>query len=123
MMIYEYKCPNCQAHAESFTRADRITAHCQSCDSEQEFRRVFSISTQAVMQEHWNATVNKPISSHRQFVDELKRAAEVASLRTGMEHKYETIDSRDKEALGVTDEGVHESNRIRQKQGLPTFKI
>lgn len=123
-MIYEYKCPECKSRAISEKRADRIPGVvCQGCHTIQEFRRVFSINVAPVMQEHFNATVQKPISSNRQFVEELKRESERASLQTGMEHRYEPIDPTDKQGLGVTDEGIDQSNRIRQKQGLPAFKI
>jgi hypothetical protein len=76
----------------------------------------------SVLQAGFNPTLQRPISSHRQFRDELKRESERASEQTGMEHRYEPVDPTDKKKLGVTEQGIHESNVVRAKQGLPTFK-
>jgi hypothetical protein len=44
------------------------------------------------MHEHWNHSVGKPVSSMRQFKDDLARASERQSEVTGMEHRYVPVD-------------------------------
>lgn len=69
------------------------------------------------MQEHWNASVNKPIRSDAQFRSELSRASDEMSERTGTDHKFVPIDMGDKSACGVTDEGLDETAKRRHDSG------
>lgn len=120
MTMYSYKCRTCGATFDCTTRADSIGA----CTCGGEFRRDYSgIKFDRVMQEHYNQTTKTAISSNRQFDNELRRQSEIRSEELGMEHRFERVDPSDKKALGVTDEGIDQSNRIRREQGLPTFKV
>lgn len=124
-MIYAYQCRTCRYTVDASERGDSLgpcpgLPGAGGCTGE--LTRLFVIRTNAVMQEHYNPTTNTVISSDRQFSEELKRQSEIASARTGMEHRFEPVDPTDKKALGVTDEGIDASNRIRREQGLPTFK-
>jgi hypothetical protein len=128
-MIYAYKCRTCGLEVDYFQPMDTlgpcttaITTDSGTLKCPGELRRLFVVNMEPVMQEHFNATVNKPISSNRQFDDELRRQSERVSLYQGSEARFERVDPTDKAALGVTDQGIDESNRIRAKQGLPTFK-
>jgi hypothetical protein len=118
-MIYAYKCRTCGLTHDSKYRGDTLGA-CIGPDCTGELRRLFIIRTEAQMQEHWNKTLNRPISSNQQFDEALKRESDIVSLRTGMAHKFERVDPTDKAKLGVTDEGMDATNRQRHKQGLPT---
>lgn len=69
------------------------------------------------MMSHFNATTNSPISSQRQFDDKLKAMSHEATLYSGQEHQYESVDITDTKALGVTEEGLDHTNRARMKAG------
>lgn len=123
-MIYAYKCRRCGLQVDSEVRADTIGPCTRDypivCTGE--LTRLFVIRTDAVMQEHWNATTNSPISDGKKFDEEMRRQSDIQSERIGMAVQYERVDPTDKAALGVTDEGIDSSNKIRREQGLPTFK-
>ena len=126
MPTYEYACEACGhrdcvvvpiAEADDLPTTRHVT--CATCGHERAFRRRFAFSFQPPMHEHFNKAVSKPIHSMRQFKDELKRKSEEATLTTGIEHNYKPIDMADTAALGVTNEGIDESNRSREAQGAP----
>lgn len=116
-MIYEYKCRTCGAIATSRHRADTI-GPCDDPDCSGRLTRLYSISVKPGMQEHFNPTVGKHISSMRQFSDELKVASEEYTMRTGIEAKFVPHDPHDAKALGVTGEGLDTTNRERVAKGL-----
>lgn len=126
-MMYEYKCPECDQRYLTQYRGDRLDLfqvntseamrHDRTCTYNGKMVRVFSFSVAPMMQEHWNATVNKPIRSQQQFKDELKRMGEAASEYDGFEHDYQPVDPEDTKALGVTAEGLDATNRVRVKEG------
>jgi hypothetical protein len=66
------------------------------------------------MQEHWNHSVGQPIRTMRQFRDALARKSDEMTERTGVPHDYQPVDLSDREALGVTDEGLEETERRRR---------
>lgn len=119
MTLYTYRCPTCGTEAVSTERRDRLHQVCRGCGSMDPQRRVFGFAFKQPMAEHFNATVGKPVSSERQFADELKRAGERATIETGIEHNYKPVEWGDREALGVTGEGIAESNSVRAKRGDP----
>jgi hypothetical protein len=86
-------------------------------------KRLFIVRTEAMTHGHFNASLNTYVSGNRDFDEKLKRESERVSLYQGTEARFERVDPTDKKALGVTDQGLEESNRIRSKQGLPTFKV
>lgn len=118
MPIYEYKCPDCDAREVTTTRGNRLDRICRGCANPGPLRRVFGFSFPPMMHEHFNQSVGKPISSMRQYKDELKVKSEEATLRTGIEHRYVPKDM-DPASVDVTSEGIHESNLAREKQGEP----
>lgn len=82
------------------------TARCPDCGAFG-FKPFYgSVRFGAVMQSHFNVTTNTMISDPRQFDRELKRKAQVQHESTGIPHSYEQVDLHDREALGVTDEGL-----------------
>lgn len=122
-MIYSYKCKQCNHETDSKHRGDTLATHNIWCQCGGEYRRRFIIRTDAVIQEHFNNTLQRPISSNKQFDEALKVESARASLQTGMEHRYERVDPTDRKTLGVTEQGIDQSNRVRTAQGLPTLKV
>ena len=119
-IIFEYKCPECGHRVISHVRGDRLEADCDHCDPDgpvpRVFRRVFSVSVQRPMQEHFNHTVGKPISDPKQFARELRLKGEQYTAETGIPTNYQPVDMRDKEALGVTDAGLDETRRRQRNR-------
>lgn len=119
MPIYSYRCPTCRTEVSSTQRGDRLSRVCRGCGSTEPLKRVYGFSYQPGMQEHFNTTVGKPVSSMQKFADELARASDRASEQTGIEHNYKPVEWGDTQALGVTNEGIAESNAIRARRGEP----
>lgn len=117
-MIYTYRCPNCGAENYSTHNADGVRDPCRLC-RHVGLRRIYGFNFKPAMQEHFNQTVGKPVSSMRKFTDELKRASDQASIETGMEHRYAPLEYGDHQAFGATNEGIEESNRKRAAAGHP----
>lgn len=61
--------------------------------------------------------VGEHVHSRRQFADKLKAASDRQSARTGLAHNYVPIDLRDREACGVTDEGLESTARAEVAAG------
>src|SRR5688572_16350362 len=115
MPTYEYRCPECGQYASHFHAFDQSsTPHqCARCHMYPIDKIVSNFSIAAPMQDHFNTAVNKPISSMRTLKAELNRKSEELTERTGIPHNYQPVDLRDKEGLGVTDEGL-DSTYARQ---------
>ena len=118
-MIYTYRCPNCGHEEMSTQRGDRLNRVCAGCGSREPLRRVFGFSYREPMQPHFNNAVGRYVSSESDFGDELKRASETASMTSGIEHDYKPLEWGDHQAFGATNEGIHESNISRERQGAP----
>jgi hypothetical protein len=56
------------------------------------------------MQATFAPAVGKYVTNQRDFNNELKKASDVASENTGMEHRYVPIDMADRDATGRTEE-------------------
>lgn len=54
-------------------------------------RRVFEPFGFHRFPEHFNHSVGKPVSSSKQFTQELRRASEEATERTGVPHDYQPV--------------------------------
>lgn len=121
-MIYEYKCPVCGWRDTSTQRGDRLERVCVGC-GHRTLHRVFSVGVRRPMQEHWNPTVNAPVSSMRQFEDMLKAKSEEYTLRTGIEARFVPHDPQDAKALGVTNAGLDSTNKVRATKGLKPIVV
>lgn len=120
MPIYEYKCPVCGNRIPSTKRDNRLpTQVCITCGNRVEYKRVFGFALKPMMHSHFNRSVQKPISDMRQYRDELKRKSDEESARDGMERNYVPVDLGDTQSIGVSNEGIHESNIHRAKIGAP----
>lgn len=126
MPLYEYRCPKCDTPT-TITRSINnpeppprsVLVDCTRCRHLSRYTRRFTFSFRPPLAEHWNRALNKPIHSMRQFREELKRVSEEQTLATGIEHNYTPVDMADTEALGVTNEGIDESNIARSRAGEP----
>lgn len=122
--MFEYKCKNCGTHyTTSKNTGDRNPSPCTECDSLDDLVRVFSFSVAPVMQEHWNNSVDAPISSMTQYKEKLKQKSEEHSEYSGIEHRYEPVDIQDTKSLGVTGEGLDATNRVRRANGQRTIDL
>lgn len=81
--------------------------------------RYYTVPVVHLFSEHFNHTLNRPVSSSKDFDAGLKRAEEEASARLGFDQKFVRVDPSDKQALGVTDEGLE--NRVRQERKASYF--
>lgn len=124
MQIYAYKCPQCgQTYDTTDGPMDRLPLPCSVCEHPGPLHRSFQLQVQRPMLEHWNATLHKPISDMRQFKDGLKAQGEAAAEYTGIETDYQPIDPSDTKALGVTGEGLDETNRVRVREGKTAINL
>lgn len=111
MPLYEYECRSCGRTALSQERysKDQLTSAdtaCPNCLATGSFKRIFGFAFKRPMQEHFNNSVGKVIRTDAQLKSEFARLSDEAEKYTGNPHKFVPIDPHDKEALGVTDEGL-----------------
>lgn len=125
MRIYGYRCSECGTELDDTERADRIQRHCAQCGTETTHKRVFSVSVWRPMMQHMNATTGKPVSSMRQFNDQLKAMSDEATLRTGIDHKYEPVDPELPKRVVEQSQGVglESTNRARHASGRGEVKL
>ena len=122
MIIYGYKCPKCSQTYTSYERADRIEESCQVCNYSPLHRDFSGLAVHRPMQEHWNKTVDRPISSQRQFNAALREESDRLSRYTGVEQDLQPIDP-EQARMGVTEEGLESTNRVRVKRGMNPIKL
>lgn len=115
---YEYKCRSCEGRVRSDERGDRLDYPHANCDN-RTLVRVFGFSHKPSMEPHWNNAVGAPVSSMHQFKELLKIKSEEATAQTGIEHRFAPLEWGDHQAFGATGEGIEESNRLREKRGMP----
>lgn len=113
MPVYEYKCRECGQVYESQRRG--AEGECLRCPGQ--VKRVFGFSYVAPMQEHFNNSVGKVIRTDAQLKSEFARLSDEAEMYTGNPHKFVPIDPHDKEALGVTDEGLASTHDQQVAEG------
>lgn len=71
------------------------------------------------MQEHFNNAVGAPVSDMGRFKALLRQRSDEATERTGIEHRFVPVDMHDSQAVGATNEGIHETNIKRSRIGAP----
>lgn len=127
-MRFSYLCDECGNEYIDVVRVCvgevHPSASCPFCDGTMR-RAITGIQIVQGMQPHFNVSLGKPISSNAQFRSELTRKSDEMSAITGAEHRFVPVDLNDKKALGVTDEGLDTTARMRRETGLdsPTRKI
>ena len=114
MPTYTYRCPWCNNEWDRFFPFDEsdTPVYCSydGCHAE----KVLSIGAfHRSMPAHYNMSVGKHVSNIREFKDDLKRASETASQRTGIAHNFTPIDMRDPAQTRATEDGL-ETTRKRE---------
>lgn len=134
MPTYEYKCDECgQAYNLLTTIADDASRDfylgekhwmldelddAPTCEGR--LVRVFSVGgVIRSMPTHWNTAVGKPISSMSEFKSELSRQSDATAQRLNMPVNFQPHDPRDREFLGVTDEGIQVYDRSYVRRHAP----
>lgn len=111
MPLFEYLCDSC-GHFQSLTRGDR--QRCPNCGATS--RRRFAFNPKSPFQDHYNMSVGRYVHNETDFRDGLKKASETQTLRTGLEHHYEPIDYRDRDACGITDEHIAALDETKRRE-------
>mgnify|MGYP001591073377 CR=1 FL=1 len=108
----------------SDVRIGEYVGPCNICH-EGLLQRIASFSFARGWRPHWNTAVGGYVENKRQMEDSLKQLSDRESARLGTTQTYERVDMREKEALGVTDEGLDATRKRRREAGLdaPTRKI
>lgn len=114
MPLYEFKCKGCGQIVHSTARINEES--CDDCGGA--LRRVFSFSFKRPMQPHFNTAVGRDVAGERDLKNEFRRMSDAAEERTGIPHNYQPVDPRDKDTLGVTDEGLGDRFDADVKAGI-----
>lgn len=120
MPMYEYKCTVCGTTGQDERRlvGDFLKlCGCAHCGTRGTIKRVWGFSFKRPMQEHFNTSVGKVIRTDAQLKSEFSRLSDEAEMYTGNPHKFVPIDPHDKEALGVTDEGLASTHDQQVAEG------
>jgi|TARA_R110000824_G_scaffold45443_3_gene131406 putative FmdB family regulatory protein len=122
MPVYLYRCRGCGTHGQKWQKhTEDPMVKCPECRAPT-LRRVFSFAMKAMMHEHFDQTVGKVISDPKQFKEELRRASEKETERTGRKVNYVPVDLNDKESLRVTEEGMDSTLRRNTQTGKREVK-
>lgn len=125
MTIYAYKCRTCGQRYESEERANVLHVECQTLDCMGAPTRDYSgIQVNRGMKEHWNPSVNAPVTSEKDYATKLRISGEQYTEKTGIETRYVPVDWSDTKALGITEEGLDATNKRRvDVEGLPPIRL
>jgi hypothetical protein len=137
MPLYDFRCPDHRDVHDTLMCAIAdapltLYSFCDFCQSMRDFKRVFGFNHKPGMEEHLNQSVGKPISSMRQYRDELSRKSDEMGqdriyqtadgekvIVPGIPVNYKPLEWGDHQAFGATNEGIDASNRERSKLGMP----
>lgn len=119
MKLQDYRCKNCDqmfvgTHVLSEDLPELI---CPFCGMQGSIAKKFSIAVHRPMAEHYNLSTGSWESSMTSIKEKFRKASDEATERTGIPHNFQPVDLRDKEALGVTDEGLDSTYRKRREAG------
>lgn len=112
MPIYAFRCRECGRTSESIRR-DVLPCNCGGV-LRRDFRFAFKPPTPA----HFNHSVGAYVTNDRDFRDKLKEKSEEASARFGLDVSFAPIDYHDKASVGVTDEGLYETEKKKHDNAL-----
>lgn len=133
MPLYTFRCSGCgDEFSEEMSFATHSTytppvhrvpgRHVTSLAHCGDYRQVLRFSFARGMQEHFNASVGKHISSQRDMTSELSRLSDETSERMGFDHKFEAVDPSDPAAVGVTEQGISDTERRAVEEGKMKVK-
>ena len=117
MPIYEYKCRTCGLlqHLNQPISSHRPSS--LTCQCGQHAKRVFGFRMGEIFHGHYNPTVGRYVTGKNDFNSALSRASDEASESTGIPHNYVPMDLRDREQVGVTEEGMAATHDARVAAG------
>lgn len=125
MPTYRYRCPDCSSTllVECAISERDMDLTCDQCPDAPFLDRTFSFAYKAPMAEHYNDSIGTYVNNERQFKDELKRVSDERSERLNLAHDFQPVDPDDTEALGVTEEGLHETHKRQVERGERETKL
>lgn len=136
MPTYKYQCDGCGAErleVMTFAEHDKFFAgeHWRSIECEKSvqdwlcgwWRQVYDFQFSRGMAEHFNHSLGTHVSTERAANDNLKRLADENSARHGYDHQYELVDPRDKDSVGVTDQGLEATEKRAVDEGRVQPKL
>lgn len=117
MPLYDFTC-GCGQESSTARGMDGNTMDktCPTCG--EDMSRRFSSFGFKRFQEHYSPATGQHVSSEREFKDQLKRASEEATKKTGIPHNFVPVDL-DKPKEGP---GTDEQARAHRKRGTPGFE-
>lgn len=144
MPLYTFQCDRCrgvEAIAMTFAEHDlwrlrefhphtlrgdfikRNGNHTNRYDCGGELKQVFGVNFTRGIQEHFNPSLGKVVSSNAQVKSELSRQSAEMSERMGFEHNYELVDPSDPGAVGATEHGLEDTERALTDSGQRETKL
>ena len=87
------------------------------------FHQVMDFNFKRAMPEHYNHTTDTYVRGESDFISDLHRKSDEMSVRMGFDVAYEAVDGHDKEALGVTDDGLEDTERRLVNSGKVQPKL
>lgn len=119
MPLYEFRC----ACGDILSTTRPMTADTQlkyhdACGLDAQ--RIYSNFSFTRFTEHFNPAVGKVVSSKQEFLDDLKKASEDATRKTGIEHNFVPMEMPS--GIDPDKPGMDEQFRTRRKMGDPRFQ-
>lgn len=118
MKKQDYKCKPCDV----WWTADWVDGNtpelfpvCPVCEGPS--CKLYSFSTTRPLNINPHLTGDPNVTSMRQLKESFHIASLEAEERTGLKHDFQPVDLRDKDALGVTDEGLEPTYRRLHDEG------
>jgi hypothetical protein len=100
-VLYEHHCSTCE---RTFVTNNIREGNCPL--GHRRVRRQFSPpAIHRTIGTHFNHSVGEVVSNERDFKEKLKIGAEQASEDTGIEHRYQVSDMRDRDLYPLPEEG------------------
>lgn len=124
MPTYQYRCRKCNQLYEEWAERDQKTElddavflrGCVLCDGP--VRPSYNtVRFGSVMHEHYSPATGTIVSDPRQFDRDVRRLEEEATIRDGIPTTFSQVDLSDREALGVTDEGLKSTHDRQVETG------
>lgn len=118
-MFFEFKCPSCRLTS---THTENDPPTCAACGHTTRRVYSFNLKSSSPFEPHFNHSLGRVVTSQADFNEGLKLAnarANAPRLNEGTElthaipANYTPVDLHDKEAFGVTDEGMDNFYRSR----------
>ena len=119
MPLYDYVCTQCaQITADQYFPIKEPSTHIQCPQCGGLARKILAFpAIKRSMGEHYNASLGRHVSNEKDYKSGLAAASRLASARSGREVNYSPVDLRDRESVGVTEEGLDSTRRAEVALG------